>query len=199
MKQRGASVVHSQKHTSQARPQSHNLWRHIRTTTFGCAPKMGYEETITGFTALWISVYLIILPILNFISVLNEIFVGICKLNLLIFLIFIFILFRNILNFSNLKFSHFSDCIYVLFWRKYDYTYALQVVYWACTKIYLKGLKRSWNIWNRDYRLQDINDSNELRLEWERGVICKEGEYWEKTEGFFITDCFMRFFISRRE
>ena len=28
---------------------------------------------------------------------------------------------------------------------------------------------------------------------------CKEREYWEKTEGFFITDCFMRFFISHRE
>ena len=28
---------------------------------------------------------------------------------------------------------------------------------------------------------------------------CKEREYWEKTEGFQITDGFMRFFISRRE
>ena len=116
MKQRGASVVHSQKHTPKARPQSHNLWRHIRTTTFGCAPKMGYEETITGFTALWISVYLIILPILNFISVPNEIFVGICNLNLLISLIFIFILFRNILDFSNLKSSHFSDPYFIIYY-----------------------------------------------------------------------------------
>ena len=150
-------------------------------------------------TALRISVYLIILPILNFISVPNEIFVGICSSNLLISLIFILILFQNILAFSNLKFSHFSDCIYVLFWRKYDYTYTLQVIYWACTKIYLKSLKRSWNIRNRDYSLQYINDSNELRWEWERGVICKEREYWEKTEGFYITDGFMRFFISHRK
>ena len=73
------------------------------------------------------------------------------------------------------------------------------MVYWACTKIYLKSLKRSWNIGNREYSLQYINDSNELRLEWERRVICKEREYWEKTEGFFITDGFMRFFISHRE
>ena len=28
---------------------------------------------------------------------------------------------------------------------------------------------------------------------------CKEGEYWEKTEGFYITDGLMRFFISCRE
>ena len=28
---------------------------------------------------------------------------------------------------------------------------------------------------------------------------CKEREYWEKTEGFYITDGFMRFFISRKE
>ena len=28
---------------------------------------------------------------------------------------------------------------------------------------------------------------------------CKEREYWEKTEGFFITDGFMRLFISRKE
>ena len=28
---------------------------------------------------------------------------------------------------------------------------------------------------------------------------CKEGEYWEKTEGFFIIDGLMRFFISCRE
>ena len=71
-------------------------------------------ETITGFTALWISVYLIILPILNFISVPNEIFVGICNLNLLISSIFTLILFRNILDFSNFKFSHFSD-LYFMF------------------------------------------------------------------------------------
>ena len=28
---------------------------------------------------------------------------------------------------------------------------------------------------------------------------CKEGEYWEKTERFYITDGFMRLFISRKE
>ena len=29
---------------SQSKTQSHNLWRYIRTTNFGCAPKMGPEE-----------------------------------------------------------------------------------------------------------------------------------------------------------
>ena len=28
---------------------------------------------------------------------------------------------------------------------------------------------------------------------------CKEREYWEKTERFYITDGFMRLFISRKE
>ena len=28
---------------------------------------------------------------------------------------------------------------------------------------------------------------------------CKKGEYWEKTEGFYITDGFMKLFISRKE
>ena len=59
--------------------------------------------------------YLIILPILNFISVPNEIFIEICSFNLLISLIFILILFRNILDFSNLKFSHFSDLYFIIY------------------------------------------------------------------------------------
>ena len=74
-------------------------------------PCTGYRTHTHTLTALRISVYLIILPILNFISVPNEIFVGICSFNLLISLIFILILFRNILDFSNLKFSHSLTCI----------------------------------------------------------------------------------------
>ena len=74
----------------------------------------GYRTHTHTLTALRLSVYLIVLFILNFISVPNEIFVGICSFNLPISLIFILILFRNILDFSNLKFSHFS-VFYVLF------------------------------------------------------------------------------------
>ena len=60
--------------------------------------------------------YLIVLFILNFILVPNEIFVGICSFNLLISLVFILILFRNILDFSNLKFSHFSDPYFIIYY-----------------------------------------------------------------------------------
>ena len=46
----------------------------------------------------------------------NELFVGICSFNLLISLVFILILFRNILDFSNLKFSHFSDLYFIIYY-----------------------------------------------------------------------------------
>ena len=46
----------------------------------------------------------------------NELFVGICSFNLLISLVFILILFRNILDFSNLKFSHFSDQYFIIYY-----------------------------------------------------------------------------------
>ena len=74
-------------------------------------PCTSYRTHTHTLTALRISEYLIILPILNFISVPNGIFVGICNLNLLISSILTLILFRNILDFSNLKFSHFLTCI----------------------------------------------------------------------------------------
>ena len=96
----------------------------LRVTLFGLSM---YAVTIGGvtmyrlqnthtLTALRLSVYLIILPILNFISVPNEIFVGICNFNLLISLIFMPILFRNLLSFINVKFAHFSVLYTIILW-----------------------------------------------------------------------------------
>ena len=79
-------------------------------------PCTGYRTHTHTLTALRLSVYSIILPVLNFISVPNEIFVGICSFNLLISLVFILILFQNILDFSNLKFSHFSDPYFIIYY-----------------------------------------------------------------------------------
>ena len=74
--------------------------------------------------------------ILNLISVLNEIFVGICNLNLLISSILTLILFRNILDFSNLKFSHFSDLYFMIY---YDENMIIRTHY----KWYIGHVQRS--------------------------------------------------------
>ena len=73
------------------------------------------EHTHT-LTALRLSVYLIILPILNFISAPNEIFVGICNFNLLISLTFMPILFGNLLFLINVKFAHFSVLYTIIYY-----------------------------------------------------------------------------------
>ena len=68
------------------------------------------------YTSLLPYEYLIVLFILNFILVPNEIFIGICNFNLLISLIFMPMLFENLLLFSNIKFAHFSVLFTIIYY-----------------------------------------------------------------------------------
>ena len=125
-------------------------------------PCTGYRTHT--LTELRLSVYLIVLFILNFISVPNEIFVvvGICNFNLLISLIFMPILFRNLLFLINVKFAHFSVLYTIIYYgeNKNICTRCERYIVHVRPKIYLKSLKRSWNIGYRRYRILIIVKSS---------------------------------------
>ena len=95
----------------------------------------------------------------------NEIFVvvGICNFNLLISLIFMPILFGNSLFLINVKFVHFSVLYTIIYHgeNKKICTRCERYIVHVRPKIYLKSLKKSWNIGYRRYGILIIVKSSD--------------------------------------